>query len=212
MERKGIATERGNLNREIAVTNSQIRQLRARLNKLTDWLKEESKNAPPTLQDVFSEILSNPESKSRWRTTVDLKTAAKILAFLQENHITDISELREKVGEFYGRLGAIRDKSKPIKRRLKTLDEHIKQAGNLKQYGKVNAQYKKLYAEYETAEKGAGLFAKSKAQKALDTANEFHEDNRAALTLYRTADSYLKAHLNGHGKIPLKAWEASARS
>jgi len=34
MEQRGIRTERGNINREIAVTNSLLRQLRVRHNKL----------------------------------------------------------------------------------------------------------------------------------------------------------------------------------
>ena len=41
MEKRGIRTERGNMNREIEVTNSQLRQLKARMNKLTVWLREE---------------------------------------------------------------------------------------------------------------------------------------------------------------------------
>ena len=47
MERKGIATERGKMNREIAVTNKQLRQLHARLNRLKDWLKEANAPAAP---------------------------------------------------------------------------------------------------------------------------------------------------------------------
>jgi hypothetical protein len=41
MERRGIRTERGNINREIEVTNKRLQQIKARLNKLEKWLKEE---------------------------------------------------------------------------------------------------------------------------------------------------------------------------
>ncbi|MDR1537847.1 MAG: MobA/MobL family protein [Clostridiales bacterium] len=52
MERKGIHIDRGNINREIEVSNKQLRQIRAQLNHLKDWLKEEIENpAPPTLQE-----------------------------------------------------------------------------------------------------------------------------------------------------------------
>ncbi len=62
MEKRGIRTERGNMNREIAVTNNQLRQLRARISKLQDWLKEEAENtAPPTFADVISNILTRRE-------------------------------------------------------------------------------------------------------------------------------------------------------
>jgi hypothetical protein len=33
MERKGIATDRGDINREIIMTNSQMKQIRARIAK-----------------------------------------------------------------------------------------------------------------------------------------------------------------------------------
>jgi len=43
MERKGISTNRGDINREAEITNSQLRQLEARINKLKARLTEESK-------------------------------------------------------------------------------------------------------------------------------------------------------------------------
>ena len=52
MEKRGIRTERGDLNREIEVTNKRLRQLKARISKLQNWLKEETENTePPTLAD-----------------------------------------------------------------------------------------------------------------------------------------------------------------
>ena len=44
--------EHGDLNREIEVTNQKLRQLKARISKLQDWLKEEQENTEsPTLAD-----------------------------------------------------------------------------------------------------------------------------------------------------------------
>ena len=39
---ESIRTERGDLNREIEVTNKRLRQLKARISKLQNWLKEEA--------------------------------------------------------------------------------------------------------------------------------------------------------------------------
>lgn len=63
MEKRGIRTERGNLNREIEVTNQRLRQLKARISKLQNWLKEEAANTePPTpLADVIRGVLSKRE-------------------------------------------------------------------------------------------------------------------------------------------------------
>jgi hypothetical protein len=198
MERRGIRTERGNINREIEISNKQLRQLKARINHLKDWLKEERDTAPTTLADVLNEILSGGENKNRYRQIADLKLAAKTLSFIQQHKVTNIAELREAVGGFYGRQLAISDKLKPIDRRLKTLDEHIRHSENFKSYRGYKAQYEKLYTEYKTAQKGTGLFAERKAQKALDTANEYRETYRTEIAMYDNAEKYLKDVLQGH--------------
>ncbi len=41
MERRGIHTERGDMNREIDALNKQLRQMKARIRKLEDWVKDE---------------------------------------------------------------------------------------------------------------------------------------------------------------------------
>ena len=138
MEKRGIATERGNLNREIEVTNQRLRQLKARIVKLQNWLKEEAENtAPPTLADVIQGILSRREQQGGsgyYQSIGNLKDAAKMLNFLQENQIMDMAGLEEKVKDMYGRQFDIRDELKPVERRLKVLDEHIKQSDIYRKY------------------------------------------------------------------------------
>jgi hypothetical protein len=194
MERKGIRTERGNINREIEFTNKQIRQLRARINHIKAWLKSEAENpTPPSLADIISDILSDGGSKTRYAKIRDLKGAAKVLNFLTNNNISTLPELREKVSDIYGRQLEMSDKFKPIDRRLKTLDEHIKHSENFKAYRGCKARYDKLYAEYKTATKaGAGLFAERKAKMALENATAYYEANRAEITLCEAAERYLK--------------------
>jgi len=53
MEKKGIKTERGNLNREIEITNNQLRQLRARVRKCKDWVYAQPLQNAPTMVDVM---------------------------------------------------------------------------------------------------------------------------------------------------------------
>jgi hypothetical protein len=193
MERKGIRTERGDINREIEFMNRQIRQLRARINKVKDWLKEEAENpTPPTLADIISDILSDGESKTGYAKIRDLQEAAKVLNFLTSNGISTLPELRELVSDMYGRQLAVGDKFKPVERRLKTLDEHIRHSENFKAYRGHKARYDKLYAEYTTLKKPTGLFAERKARKALGDANAYREANRAEITLFDAAERYLK--------------------
>ena len=81
MEKCGIRTERGNINCEIEVNNQRLRQLKARIVKLYNWLKEESKNtAQPTLGDYIQEILSRKAQagkSSRSQSLYNLKDASK---------------------------------------------------------------------------------------------------------------------------------------
>jgi len=191
MEKRGIVTERGNINREIDVSNQKLRQLKARISKLQTWIEEESKNeVPPTLADVISNILSRRESEGQsqqYNSIRNLKAAAKMLNFLTENKITDMADLENKVKDMYGRQFDIRDKLKPVERRIKTLDEHIKQADRY-------FEHREIYKMY-------------KSQKPKNQ-ERFYEDNRAPLTLYEAAERYLKGVMNGKTSIPTKAWKA----
>ncbi len=191
MEKRGIRTERGNLNREIEVTNQRLRQLKARISKLQNWLKEEAANTePPTLADVIQGILSKREQsgiQSRYTTIHNLKAAANMLMFLQTNDIKDMAGLEEKVEDMYARQRGIAEKLKPINRRLKTLDEHISNAEKYFQYRDIFRQYKQQ---------------KPKKQEA------FYESHRMELTHYEAAERYLNAVMNGKTGIPLKAWKA----
>lgn len=191
MEKRGIRTERGNLNREIEVTNQRLRQLKARISKLQNWLKEEAVNTePPTLADVIQGILSKreqSEKQSRYTTIHNLKAAANMLMFLQTNDIKDMAGLEEKVEDMYGKQRGIAEKLKPIDRRLKTLDEHI---SNAEKY----FQYRDIYRKYKQQ--------KPKKQEA------FYESHRMELIHYEAAERYLNAVMNGKTGIPLKAWKA----
>ena len=132
MEKRGIRTERGDLNREIEITNQKLRQLKARISKLQKWLKEEQANTEPsTLADYIQGILSRraQEGKSQVSQSLyNLKDAAKMLNFLQANNIMDTAGLDEKFKSMIGEQLDIQGKLKPVERRLATLKKHIEQS------------------------------------------------------------------------------------
>jgi len=132
MEKRGIRTERGDLNREIEVTNQKLRQLKARISKLQNWLKEEQANTePPTLADYIQSILSRKAQagKSGYSQSLyNLKDAAKMLNFLQANNIMDMAGLDEKFKSMIGEQLDIQGRLKPVERRLATLKKHIGQS------------------------------------------------------------------------------------
>jgi len=90
MEKRGIRTERGDINREIEITNNQIRQLRARMNKLAVWLKEEEANTkPPTLADVLDEIFTRKGQSAM----THIRNGMEVFNFLYSNDIREFADL-----------------------------------------------------------------------------------------------------------------------
>ena len=150
MEKRGIRTERGNINREIEVSNQKLRQIKARIAKLQNWLKEEAESiTPPTLADYIQDILSRKAQagKSGYSQSLyNLKDAANMLNFLTANQIMDMDGLNEKFKSMIGEQFDIREKLKPIDRRLKVLDEHIKQADIYRKFkgGKARNESEKI--------------------------------------------------------------------
>jgi len=109
MERKGIATERGNLNREIVRTNRILFDIAAKLKQFKDWMKEAIAPAsPPVLVDIVQGILDGSERRTKCGSTA----ARSLLHFMQENNICTLSELRQKGSEVQHQLHNSRSDSK----------------------------------------------------------------------------------------------------
>jgi hypothetical protein len=141
MERKGIRTERGNLNREIERLNSQLRQSKARIRKLQNWLKDERADKPPTLADVLSAILNQGEYRSQNQKIYDLKLAARALIFVQENHVETLADMTAALDKMQERNNELRGETFKLSRRLPVLTEHLKHADNYSKYQKIYRQY-----------------------------------------------------------------------
>jgi hypothetical protein len=182
MERKGIRTERGDINRAIQLTNNHIRQLRARISKLKGWLAVNA--AEPNLQDVVSSILDRREGS----TVSRIKAAADILNFLTENSISDMEGLERKVSSMHGEIQMIRDELKPVERRKNTLDKHIEQAEIYKMHKAVHDKYRQ--------------------EQNPKRRNAFYQKHTAGIILFEAVDRYLEGVLNGRTTIPIKAWKA----
>lgn len=191
MERRGIQTQRGDMNRQVELNNKLLRQLRARIRKLQSGLDELLAGAAPShpipsLADVLTGILENPEEKTRQKLK-DLKTFAKAVAFVRQHSIYDIPALRNTVAEMYQQLDGLSCGLKMLDRRLKALDEHLRHADNYSKYSGLHRQHQQLPRRKQAA---------------------FYE--RAELVLYETAETYLRGVLNGRTTISVKAWKGEA--
>ena len=69
MEKKGIKTDRGDINRQAEITNNQMRQMKARIKKAKDWLYTTPIQDAPSMLDMMSHIADGKQLESRWQKT-----------------------------------------------------------------------------------------------------------------------------------------------
>ena len=187
MEQKGIATDRGNANREIRLANMQIRKLQRELRQLQLWAKRETlKFAQSPLADMIEDILTRERQTGQPADARAMKSADQTLAFLRKHETQDMAGLQKMVADMYRQVGTLQTEMQPISRRMEQLTEHIRQA-------EIHRQHRPVYEEYKAL----------KPRKQ----SKFYEANRQALDLYKSAGSYLKEHLKGQAKLPIRAWK-----
>ena len=205
MEKKGIATEKGELNRNIQKANRLIREIRAQIGKLKEWIGELFKareTAPeqppqsPGLANLLMKYLSVQREKSRkysqsWQrqhAADELKTVAKAVNYLSEHGISTLDELDAA-------LSSVSDKAYSIREGMKTAEQRMKELQKLMEYGRNYQTYKPIQDEYRQ------IRWKGKQEK-------FAEARRAELTLWDAANRYLHANLpEGTKSLPISEWK-----
>jgi len=185
MEKRGIRTERGNLNREIDGLNKQLRQIKARIRQLENWVKKE-RAAPPTLWEVFFEITNHPEHRTQKQQIADIKLAAQTLTFIQTYNIETLADMAAAVKNLRAKYNEMHNTLVSMSRRYHTLTEHIAQAENYVKYAPVYKRFMELKGEKQDA---------------------YFNKHREGILAFKTAHDYMTRHLNGHTKIPLDDWK-----
>ena len=205
MEKKGVATEKGELNRNIQKANRLIREIRAQIGKLKEWIADLFKvweTAPkpppqsPNLANLLMKYLSVQREKSRkysqrWQqqhTADELKTIAAAVNYLSEHGISNLDELDAS-------LSSVSDRAYSIRAGMKTAEERMKELQKLLEHGRNYQTYKPIQDEYRQ------IRWKGKQEK-------FAEARRAELTLWDAANRYLHANLpKGTKTLPIAEWE-----
>ena len=207
MEKKGIATEKGELNRNIQKANRLIREIRAQIGKLKEWIGElfKARENPPEqppqshgLANLLMKYLSVQREKSRkysqsWQrqhAADELKTVAKAVNYLSEHSISTLAELDAA-------LSSVSDQADAIREGMKTAEKRMKELQKLIEYGKNYNEYKPIHDELKKLKNGWT----SKRDK-------YEETHRAELTLWNAASRYLHANLpKGTKSLPIAEWE-----
>jgi predicted nucleic acid-binding Zn-ribbon protein len=186
-EKKGIRTELGDINREVAVTNQEIRRLRARIRKAKDWLYSQPLADAPGIIDVMKNAAAWSNLNTRWQKISHLKSMANTLNLLSESNIYDLSELAEKAEQMHHEVHDLSVEVKKIDRRMDTLTEHLRQCEIISKYKPVARKYNELDANKRKV---------------------FQEKYSKEIQAYKDASEYLKRVLNGRADAPAKKWEA----
>jgi hypothetical protein len=209
LEKRGVKTELGDKNREIAAMNSKLKQINARLKKLEAW-KVDLLTSPPTLYEAFSAMSKHEKPLTNRQALNSVQSISQTLLFFDKYGIETVADLSRAVSKMRGDFENVRANLRKNERRVATLDEHLKHSENFKTNRKVAAHLDRLSTEIKTIEKSGGLFAKSKADKARQAAQSYYDSHRAEIDLFRAAERYLKGVLQSRydpKKLPpIKTW------
>ena len=200
MEKKGIVTERGELNRNIKAANRILREIRRLVRGLKDWIAElkerkaallealaeaRAQASEPTIPQLLARYMEQRgEERADWTSKGKLKGAVSdfnkvqaAMEFLRQKEISTVETLDRQLDGISENAVAIRDSMRKAERRIKDIDTLLSHIGNYE-------KYKPVYREY------AAIGWKKQKEK-------FEEAHRGELDAYRAAARYVKPHLPG---------------
>ena len=200
MEKKGIVTERGELNRNIKAANRILREIRRLVRGLKDWIAElkerkaallealteaRAQTSEPTIPQLLARYMEQRgEERADWTSKGKLKGAVSdfnkvqaAMEFLRQKEISTVETLDRQLDGISETAVAIRDSMRKAERRIKDIDTLLSHIGNYE-------KYKPVYKEY------AAIGWKKQKEK-------FEEAHRGKLDAYRAAARYVKTHLSG---------------
>ncbi|WP_373803558.1 MobA/MobL family protein, partial [Bacteroides heparinolyticus] len=196
MEKKGITTDRGNINREIKHQNKILKEISRRIKALLNWIKRigkeentENENTKSTFppKDTLLSVFENLIRKNADNHNTDLEKYIESYEYLKEKNITSLSELKEGITD-------LRDKNykttRTIKNTEKSIDDKIKLIDQAEKYLK----HKDTYTAYTKLKKNK-----------QDT---FYNEHTAEIILFESAKKYLKEHLGESKNLAISKWKS----
>lgn len=164
MEKKGIETDIGNLNREIQQSNALMQSIRNMIRKLADWIgavqeawkevqaEEAAKPKPVYLGDLLQAKLEiRRAERSDWshraQTNSSIKDMQKVLDFadyLDRRKILTVGDLNDHLSESYERTSAIRSSVKAMEQRARVIAGIRKAYRDCRETKEIHDQYGKI--------------------------------------------------------------------
>ena len=196
MERRGIVTEKGNINREIAADNKLLKEIKARLTRLYNWSKEQAETAAPAqgqesvIVQLWQARMEAPAPSTRSGKIRKLQEDAKLFGLLQSNGITSMQELFDKVSAMNGDYYDLRGRIVSKERRISALKERLEMWAQYQKYKPVRQKLDKV---------------------APGKREQFEQQHSADLALFDAARRYLDTLKASGEKISPKAWRAEVK-
>ena len=203
MEKKGIKTVIGELNRAIR----QFNQMYISLKESIQWMKtayeemkaELDRRQNPTLleslQDYYDKkVQGRPplpnfyaEMKRRGKNLSNLQEFAKSINYLQTHKIETMEDLQERLDELNGVVSV-------CKKEISEKREQLKKLENLQKMAEVIKANQPLIDEYNH------FFFPKKREK-------YYQQHKKEINYYRKCERELKQHLDKNGKVPTARWK-----
>ena len=192
MEKRGIRTQKGDLNRWIKATNRLIATIKKKLKSLVEWIaavKEElAKAKEPDLADLLIRYhdMRNAGAWSNKAKIGNLKKFVDAFHFLKENQIFTVEELERQTHELSAAVDDLVVQSKASTSRIKQLDNMITFAEHIRRIQPV-------------IDAMNGIHWKGRREK-------FRADHQDEIDLYYTSQRILKEK-HGVKKIDIPGWK-----
>ena len=188
MEKRGIRTDKGEVNRQIAADNKLLKEIKARITRLYNWSKAEAEKPEgqqPSMIDLWEAQQQLKRPDTRTGKIRALQENAALFSFLQANGIQSMQQLHDKISDMNSSYYDLRREIVKAERRIAVLTER----------GEMWAQYN----EYKAVHK---QLAKVKPEKR----ELFEQRHSRELILYDAAARYLKELKASGEEITPKEW------
>ena len=166
MERRGIETNIGNLNRDIRKANSMMAAIRSTIKNLRNWIADimeatkeafaemeaKKKNASPNLSSLLRDYMNLRKAERRdWSrygqqkgTADDLKAVSKAMIYLKEHELFTLGDLDTALQGVNEKAGAINAEMKKASARMKVITDIQNAVADCQTYKAVHDRYLKI--------------------------------------------------------------------
>ena len=217
LERKGIETDKGNINREIKKHNSLVKTIRERISELTSWIgsllgnlqskydeyKQTRQDEIDNKAELFNlyEYISIYNDIQREKTknlsyygqikkgNADLKRFVKAIYYLKDNNLKTIADLQEKIS-------TLQSQNKKISQDIKAKTTRIERLNKCFAYADIIKDNKQVFEEWNS--------------KSL-LKDSFYNSHKDEIDKYKRARAILEK-ITGLSAIKIKDWQKEIQS